>query len=79
MDRAKKAYQKGDHKEALRNLLRLDELKMDLIWEFETEEAISSLCVAKRSSAWEKEIQVIVGSRDNNVYALSLEKELLWK
>ncbi|MGA1842180.1 MAG: HEAT repeat domain-containing protein [bacterium] len=79
MARAKRAYKKGNHKEALSNLLRLDDLKMDLIWKFEAGKAISCLCIAKHARAWEEQTQIIVGSEDNMVYSISMENELLWK
>ena len=80
MEKAKNAYERGDHKEALRYLLRLNELKMDLIWEFGTQKAISSLCLAKYKMHFGKRgTQIIIGSEDNIVYSLSLDKEPRWQ
>lgn len=80
MEKAKNAYESGDHKEALRYLLRLNEFKMDLIWEFGTQKAISSLCVAKYKKPFGKKgTQIVIGSEDNIVYSLSLDKEPRWQ
>ncbi|MGA1841664.1 MAG: AAA family ATPase [bacterium] len=66
-------------RQGLKYLLRLAEIKLDLVWRFEAGEEITSLCVVDYIKSGEKEKQIIVGSKDCCVYSLSIDKELLWK
>ena len=78
-DREYDAYSSKEPRQALKDLLRLAETKLDLVWRFEAGEEITSLCVAHYMRHGEQQKQVIVGSKDSCVYSLSLDKELLWK
>lgn len=79
MEKAGQAYEKGNYKKALGYLLRLGELKMDLIWKLDISKPVSSLCVAKYIKPWGIINQIIIGSEDKTVYSLSLDKEVRWK
>jgi len=78
-DREYDTYSSREPRQALKDLLRLAETKLDLVWRFEAGEEITSLCVAHYMRHGEQQKQVIVGSKDNCVYSLSLAKEVLWK
>ncbi|MEW5803458.1 MAG: ATP-binding protein [bacterium] len=78
-DREHDVYPSKEPRQALKDLLRLAETKLDLVWRFEAGEEITSLCVAHYTRHGEQQNQVIVGSKDSCVYSLSIHKELLWK
>lgn len=78
-DREYDACPGKEPRQALKDLLRLAETKLDLVWRFEAGEEITSLCVAHYTRHDKPQNQVIVGSKDSCVYSLSIDKELLWK
>ncbi|MGA1823706.1 MAG: TniB family NTP-binding protein [bacterium] len=81
------AYKNRDFLQELQHSLRLKKHRMDLIWSFKAGDDITSICQIacadehKKGCTFKKDHdkQIILGSRDNKIYSLFVNKEILWE